>query len=327
MKESEIRPQAIFEKYLEISAQDALAMQADSAEFPATDCPACASSHKEEIFQKNGFHIQSCLECFSIFCSPRPSQEQLKFLYAKSPSSHFWAKEFFPQVAEVRREKLFRPKAKLIFEKFQKLGFNPRTICDVGAGHGFMLEEMHAFWPSSSLYAIEPGGEMAGICRRKGFQVLEKTVEEANEWANSADLVTSFEVIEHVYEPKSMIEAIYNLVKPLGYCLVTGLGGDGFDIQVLGKESKSVFPPHHLNFMSIKGLDILFRRAGFKEVEITTPGKLDVDIIQNSLNSMHEDLPLFVRTILARDEATRQDFQKFLADHQLSSHVWVLAKK
>jgi SAM-dependent methyltransferase len=168
---------------------------------------------------------------------------------------------------------------------------------------------------------------MAGICRTKGFQVLEKPVEEAKEWANIADLVTCFEVIEHVYDPKSMIKAIYNLVKPSGFCLVTGLGGDGFDIQVLGKASKSVFPPHHLNFMSIKGLDILFRSAGFKEVEITTPGKLDVDIVQNSLNSAQEEIPLFVRTILARDEATRQDFQKFLAEHQLSSHVWILARK
>jgi len=98
MKESEIRPQAIFEKYLELSAQDALAMQANSAEFVVTECPACNSSRKKEIFQKNGFHIQSCLDCFSLFCSPRTSREHLEFLYAKSPSSYFWAKEFFPQV-------------------------------------------------------------------------------------------------------------------------------------------------------------------------------------------------------------------------------------
>lgn len=327
MKESEIRPQEIFERYLRLSSEDALNLQKRSAEFIKTDCPACFSIHRNMLFEKNGFTIQRCHDCGSIFCSPRPNQGQLDFLYAQSISSKFWAKEFFPPLAEIRREKLFRPKAQLIFEKLKAYGMVPQTICDVGAGHGILLEELKKFYTYSHLYAIEPGSEMADICRSKGFSVLQKSAEESQQWAEIAELVTCFEVIEHVFEPKSLVQAIYHLVKPSGFCLVTGLSGDGFDIQVLGRESKSIFPPHHLNFMSIKGLDMLFRSVGFKEVEITTPGKLDVDIVLNCFKAHEAQIPLFARTILSRDEKTRQGFQQFLAEHQLSSHVWILAKK
>ena len=177
------------------------------------------------------------------------------------------------------------------------------------------------------MIAIEPGKESADVCREKGFTVIESMVEDAGDNGEVADLVTCFEVIEHVFDPSAFVGAIYRLVRKGGYCLITGLGGDGFDIQVLGENSKSIFPPHHLNFLSVDGLQRLFESAGFADVHITTPGKLDVDIVRNTYMDQNAEIPQFIKTLLGRGETALKEFQEFLVRHNLSSHIWILAQK
>ena len=109
---------------------------------------------------------------------------------------------------------------------------------------------------------------------------------------------------------------------------MSGLGVEGFDIQLLWEKSKSISPPHHINFISIKGFEILFAQAGFECIEVSTPGELDVDIV---LNAFQEDNSLnlgrFERLLLSREGKDLGEFQKFLAQHKLSSHCWVSARK
>ena len=113
-----------------------------------------------------------------------------------------------------------------------------------------------------------------------------------------------------------------NLLKKEGYCLITTLGYEGFDILTLGKDSNSISPPHHLNFLSVRGFELLFKRAGFSEVHVMTPGVLDVDIVLNSDKNTE-----FLRVLKLRGDSVIKEFQDFLKKNKLSSHVWVLAKK
>ncbi|MCB9721124.1 MAG: class I SAM-dependent methyltransferase [Candidatus Omnitrophica bacterium] len=326
MKEADIRPKSIFDEYLRLSALDAHAMLEQKADFAEIACPGCDRPQESVWFQKNGFNICRCEMCGSIYCSPRPTDAQLGQFYSSSPSSRFWAQEFFPAVMEARREKLFRPKAQQIYAMMSERCFEPSEVCDVGAGHGLLLEEFARLWTSANMIAVEPGQESATVCRDKGFEVIQAMVEDVREEQGVADLVTCFEVVEHVFDPRRFINALRRLVKPGGYCLVTGLGGDGFDIQVLGEYSKSIFPPHHLNFLSIQGLRLLFTSAGFSDVEITTPGKLDVDIVKNMYMDSKVKIPTFLETLFNREENALKELQEFLVRYQMSSHVWILAR-
>ena len=102
----------------------------------------------------------------------------------------------------------------------------------------------------------------------------------------------------------------------------------GFDIQVLWEKSKSVAPPQHINLLSVDGLRRLAERVGFRVVTLSTPGVLDVDIVQNAMGgSPAPELPRFVRTLLAQSDATREAFQVFLRERGLSSHVRLVAER
>ena len=69
---------------------------------------------------------------------------------------------------------------------------------------------------------------------------------------------------------------------------MTTLNGLGFDIQQLWEQSKSISPPHHLNFYNTKSISLLLESSGFEIVEIATPGKLDWDIVEGMIKDKEE---------------------------------------
>lgn len=320
MKEEEIRPKAVLEKYLQLSAEDG--QKLDKAHFEHSTCQACGSDKSKNHFTKHNYAFQICLDCYSLYCSPRPTAEQISSLYFNSPSSAFWSNVFFPSVREARREKLFRPKARKIAQMIRDRGLSIRTICDIGAGHGIFLEELQKELPEMKLFAIEPDSHSAEICRDKGIETLVTTAEQAQEWYEKFDLVLCSEVIEHVHNVKTFVNSVQAVVKPGGHYLITGLGYDGFDILTLQEKSNAVSPPHHLNFLSVEGFKKLFQSLKASEVDIWTPGQLDVDIV---VNSGFENE--FLRVLKSRGDSALREFQEFLVRHKLSSHTWILVKK
>jgi hypothetical protein len=113
------------------------------------------------------------------------------------------------------------------------------------------------------------------------------------------------------------------------FLVFTTLTVSGWDIQVLWERSKSISPPHHINLMSTEGLARLVERTGLLVEEIATPGELDVDIVRNMLQEEPAlPLPPFVRYMLQRrGPEAWADFQAFLRQHALSSHVRVTARR
>lgn len=324
MREHDIRPEHLLRRYLELSAEDAERCFASGAR-QDIPCVACGGTEIVPEFEKNGFGYGSCRSCGTLYQTPRPSSKSFEVFYRDSVSSRYWAEEFFPAVAEARRESIFRPRVEQLASLLAARGIIARRLVDVGAGFGIFLEEWRSRFPNCELLAIEPSAKLAQVCRKKGFVVEEATAEQVTGHAGYADLVVCFEVLEHVYDPVSFLRVLYRLARPEAYVLVSTLGVDGFDIQTLWQHSNSIFPPHHINFLSVRGFEAAFLRAGFTDVQVTTPGKLDVDIVRNAYKSDPAVLGgnRFARLLVA-DESRAKAFQEFLAASRLSSHCWVL---
>lgn len=327
MKESDIRPEALLQRYLELSEQDAKLCFVDIPRFNIP-CVACGAERLKREFEKNSFAYSSCQDCGTLFQSPRPPIAAFEAFYRDSVSSRYWAEEFFPAVAEARREKIFRPRVERLSSLCHTKNISVERLIDVGAGYGIFLDEWRKVKPSTQLLAVEPSKSLAAECRSKGFDVVEDIAENVSDHNNHADLVVCFEVLEHVYDPLSFVKTLSNLVKPGGYIFVSTLCVDGFDIQMLWDKSNSIFPPHHINFLSVAGFERLFARAGLVEVDVTTPGQLDVDIVRNAIKREPELMngQRFLRRIVANQNIA-VNFQEFLTANRLSSHAWAIGKK
>lgn len=328
MKENEIRPQDLFKKYLELSAKDAISYFS-SKKRDHISCPACGKKETKLAFKKSNFSYVTCSGCHTLYQSPRPKEKEFARFYTESPSAYYWAKTFFPAVAEIRRVRLFRPKVKEIASLCRKGKFQPKVLADIGSGYGLFLEEWRKKFPSTKLVGVEPNPELAAMCRQKKFNVVECFADQAKDLYGQIDLAVALEVIEHVHDPLAFCSSIRNLLRINGRALFTGLTVDGFDIQALWQDSNSISPPHHINFMSVSGFNKLFKRAGFSRVEIFTPGKLDVDIVKNAIARNPNILKnqRFLCSLFKKSNETLEAYQRFLSENKLSSHCWIWATK
>ncbi len=328
MKENEIRPKRLFREYLRLSAVDSETYFI-SSQRQSLPCPACGNEKFSPVFQKSGFGFTVCRACQTLYQNPRPPVEEFSRFYQESPSTRYWTEEFFPAVAEIRRKELFKPKVIELAQLCRNENFKPEIVADIGAGFGLFLEEWRNLFPDTRAIAVEPNPEMANLCRAKKLEVIECFVEQATSFFGKVDLVVALEVIEHVHDPVEFCNSLNRLLRAGGRLLLTGLSADGFDIQTLWEHSKSISPPHHINFMSIKGFGRLLKRAGFSKVDVFTPGKLDVDIVKNLVEEQPDVLKgqRFIHNLLKKDEKVLNAFQQFLSKKRLSSHCWIWAEK
>jgi 2-polyprenyl-3-methyl-5-hydroxy-6-metoxy-1,4-benzoquinol methylase len=326
MKEDDIRKRETFNKYLELSAKDVDSFFGKKTERILVPCPACASQELTSEFIKNKFQYVSCRKCETLFVSPSPSLLDLSQFYANSPSTSFWVNEFFKPVAEARREKIFKPRAEYIARRLvEQEGL---VIGDIGAGFGLFLEELKKIKPSNSYVAIEPSSEMADICRKKGLGVVNSTLEDVDDHQRSFDILSAFELLEHLFNPRLFLEKVYALLKPRGYFIFTTLNGLGFDIQILWEKSKSVSPPHHLNFFNTASCELLAESVGFRVIEKSTPGLLDWDIIEGGFQQEAIDPGRFWKTLSRYGTAAaKTSLQDWIQGNGLSSHMRMILQK
>ena len=327
MKESEIRPLPVFSRYLELVRQDGVRLLQSQTEFVRVPCPGCGAEDGETAFEKEGFRYESCRACGSLYVSPRPTPKMIEQSYRESEAVKYWATHFFKETVEARRAKVFRPRAESVAAMAKEDGcVGAGTLVDIGSGYGTFLEEVARLAVFRTLLSVEPAAGLAAICRDKGFSVIETYVERVPDGQVQADLATAYEVIEHVFDPLEFFRGAARLLRPGGRFLFTTLTVSGFDIQVLWNHSKAVSPPQHLNLLSVTGIQRLIERSGLTVQDLTTPGRLDVDIVKNTAaENPTVRLPRFVERIIQTGSACEQEFQEFLQRHLLSSHARGLA--
>lgn len=324
MKEAEIRPQNIFDEYLRLARKDTVDYFSGAKTVPFS-CPAC-DGDGEPAFTKDGFDYASCPACRTLYVSPRPAEDAFTRYYTESPSSKYWATTFYKETADARREKIWKPKAALIAKILEPHGLGDRCVLDIGGGYGIFGEEMKRHGPGS-VVIIEPAPHLAKVCREKGFGVVEKFLENVTpaDLPEGKKAFVSFELFEHLYSPKEFLSRLFSLMRAGDLFIFTTLSGLGVDIQVLWEKSKSVSPPHHLNFFNPKSAELLLRKVGFEVLRQETPGRLDVDIMANSREDVKDR---FWQSFLSTaDEGTKAKWQQLIAETGWSSHMMIVSRK
>ncbi|UCE51503.1 MAG: class I SAM-dependent methyltransferase [Desulfobacterales bacterium] len=331
MKESEIRPQQLFNRYLELSRRDIERFLSDRTRFKEVSCPACGCEERKPGLVKFEFSYVLCASCGSLYLSPRPTVEMYKYYYQEAESVKFWSTHFYRETAEARRQEIFKPRALLVGEWAKKSGIKSNgegLFVDIGSGYAIFLEEVRRLELFGQIMGIEPESNLAKVGRYRGFDIIEKRLEDIEDGEVGADFATAFEVLEHAFNPLEFLGAARRILRPGGILMFTTLTVSGFDIQVLWENSKSVYPPHHINLLSTQGMRDLVARSGLRLIDLCTPGELDVDIVHNiQRENPAIQLPSFVASIINAPDDVRTNFQNFLKANELSSHIRVIGAR
>ncbi|MBN1882005.1 MAG: class I SAM-dependent methyltransferase [Deltaproteobacteria bacterium] len=327
MKEKDIRPDDLFKEYLELAVKDSTDFFSDD-DFVHVTCPACGGKERAGEFEKHAFTYVHCRECRTLYVSPRPSRSPLMRYYGSAPSSLFWTK-FYRNMWDARREKIFVPRAKMVHDMCSEYAGDCSNVYDIGGGHGIMCDEMRKLSPHASFVVIEPSHGLAEMARENGLFVVEKFMEDVvpQDMPNRADgyaVAMCFEILEHLFDPLTFLRAVRAVLSSGDIFVVTFLNNLGFDLSLLWEESDSIHPPQHVTIFNIESLPLLLERAGFTVLSMTTPGKLDVELVNKKKEKVKDPfLRYMMRTL---DEAAMGELQRFLSSNLLSSFSMCMAQ-
>lgn len=322
--EEEIRPHVLFQKYLELSAQDAQSYFANAPRIE-TNCPAC-DDPGAFAFSKSGFAYRECSQCKTLWVSPRPPFESFSNLYSDSASAKYWADVFSPAVEETRRARLWGPKASQVLEILTEFEPEIQNVIDIGGGTG-VFAEVFAQLSDCNVIVVEPGIQAAGQCRDRGVKVIQAFSEEltVSQLPTGRTLFTSFELFEHVHDPRQWLLGLSQLMKSGDVLLLTTLSGTGLDIRLLWENSASISPPHHINFLNPTSMRLIAKRVGLEPLRVFTPGQLDLDIIRNNVDKIKDRFWTMICETQTAGEL--EIWQEFISSIGLSSHMWAIMQK
>jgi len=324
VKEEEIRPNELFDTLLNLIVEDVDTYFSD-AKYTNVNCPAC-NCKGIFVFSKNKFDFDECSYCKTFYVNPRPDKKSLNRYYTESKSTKFWATTFYKATEKNRREKIWKPKAQLIYDKIIQYGKETQTIIDIGGGYGIFIEEFNKISSLTHLI-IEPSHDLAQICRNKKLVVVEKFLEDLDvtDLYEGSKTFVSFELFEHLLSPKLFLEILHKVMNINDIFIFTTLNGMGVDIQSLWEDSKSISPPMHLNFFNPKSVEKLLNRIGFDVIEVSTPGKLDISILENNINKIKDRF--WKNFIDYSTENEKNKMQNIIRDNLLSSHMMIVCRK
>lgn len=274
----------------------------------------------------DGLEYLRCPESGSFFLAQLPSAEDLAHLladvsqYRKSPLA------FHADIATLRSDSVYLPKLEWIQSTLRLQGLDRPRLMEV-------VTPPSDFTPllqGSGLFAeVRTVGEMDLIMTYNASGQLDKNKDaNGSEKGAGVEAAVLLESLDRVDDPRTLLHAVSESLREGGLIFVTALVCSGFDIAVLGLRNLYIYPPDRANCFSLKGIELLLMRAGFALLEVSTPGVLDVEIIQAHLR--HDPaIPLstFERQLVDADEETRAAFQSFLQERRLSSFARIVGRK
>lgn len=144
----------------------------------------------------------------------------------------------------------------------------PARVLDVGCGSGVLLARMQTLGWQVEGVEIDPDGVKAA--RRRGVPVREGTLEDQNFPENHFDAVHSAHVIEHVYDPLSLLRECRRILKPGGTLVVLTPNIESSGHKKFESAWLNLDPPRHLVLFSSNTLRQAAEQVGFKIQRLET---------------------------------------------------------
>lgn len=230
---------------------------------PHAACNHCGSTETRPVARIDGHMLERCARCGLAFITDPPSEAALAAMYQASNDYHTQlhdpASEAFARMTAIAREHL------AFVERFASAG----QLLDIGCSTGLFLDA-----------ARRRGFDVAGVefsaasarFAREHFQlsVTDGDIHAIDDADGMLDIVTMFDVIEHVRDPARDILAAHRLLKPGGLFILSTPNIDGLFPSASEPFARPlgywphIEPPWHLYQFSVRTLSAMLEARGFE---------------------------------------------------------------
>lgn len=235
-------------------------------------CNLCGSAQQHPYCPANGRGLVQCAGCGLVFVGAQPDEKELYALYGETyfhndQSGEVGYTNYAADEANIRQTAHRRLK---FVERFTG---KPGRMLDVGCALGFIMDvARQRGWQVEGLdvstFAVDY------VRQRFGHTVYNGTLTEVALPAGAYDLVTMYDVIEHVPDPLANMRAIAALLKPGGIYELATPDVASLPARLTGKRWIGYkMSEEHVYYFSVDTLRRMLDAAGFDIVHVRHIGK------------------------------------------------------
>ena len=239
-------------------------------------CPICGfpgtadflSAPDRFHWRREMYQLRRCSSCLHVWLDHPPQPDEMAPHYDED-----YHKTIAAGGEGSANKRWSRPRS--IIERYSRGG----SLLDIGCSSGGFLGTLKGgAW---KLYGIEMEQSTAERARAaSGAEVFVGDIESAPFAKASFDVITCFDLLEHVYQPREFLRRVQGWMKPGGIVITQLPNIRSWEARLFGTYWYGLELPRHLSHFSPESLRHLMKDLGFQEVSVATP---PVSYIERSL--------------------------------------------
>ncbi len=215
------------------------------------------------------FTLARCRRCDLFYLNPRPTTAMLPVIYEVDDYICYDFDQKGNAVVQKYRE---RAETKRIRQALQHYDRPPADlrVCDIGPGDGTTLAAFRTLGArSENLYGVDIDEAIIKKLEGKGLRGILSRAEELDGSVRDFDLVLMLQVIEHVADPRRVLEKARDLLRPGGLLWMETPNIAGWDRRFFARRTWGGYHfPRHWTLFSPATMRRLLDELGFEFVGI-----------------------------------------------------------
>lgn len=153
---------------------------------------------------------------------------------------------------------------------------------DMGCGNGEWADIISARYPGSAVHCLDYAGPHLDVVKEKGYTVTDLDLDHTENTASFVDahrgqfdVVSAFEVIEHIFDADAFLATIHAVLKPGGLFIVStpNVGYISYRLYTMCRGNLPPSEGHHVRFFDQRRLEQVCWVNGFTPKESAPFGK------------------------------------------------------
>ena len=225
-------------------------------------CLACNSSKSEQLFVKYGFKYVECSNCGHVYVENLLKENVLLKYYSESHME-----ELNNKVQKDKKRSLYWDKLYLKYIDLFDNYLGVKRILDIGTGAGNFLK-LCKRKKINDIYGLDFSAkskeDVNKIIPKENYIFRVPMQELPKLKIKPFDMITMWGVLEHLSNPFRDFKALNKIIKKNGYCFALFPNLKSKAYEMMGVTTPTISPTEHISFFSLKSLNTLAKRTGFK---------------------------------------------------------------
>jgi 2-polyprenyl-3-methyl-5-hydroxy-6-metoxy-1,4-benzoquinol methylase len=220
-------------------------------------CPNCGSKEAKLLYDFPSGKYLKCSQCNLVSIDPLPAYNQMV------ARAEYWASKHHTKTVKVKQHYSAEFQEFAFAEYFRKMAPFKKTgrVLDIGCGIGsFIHAAERKGWDA---YGIDIGPSIS-VAKKHNLKVNQGRLQDINFSDAYFDIITMFDVIEHINDLNDLFADIRKKLRPNGLLVIKTPNINSISSKILGRDWSAIEPYDHIILFSSRTLKSFLQKRGFK---------------------------------------------------------------